>query len=168
MFYEEVFRALNKDKVRYLVVGGGAVVLHGVVRMTADLDLFVDLKEDNLLKFTEVLTSLGYRPKIPVKLSDFADKSKREEWRKEKGMLVFSFYHLKRYQDHIDVFVYEPIGFEEAYKQKEVMSAGRIKIPVISIKYLTKMKTIAGRPQDIADIEALKEVGMLRKKNEKK
>ena len=50
MFYEEVFRALNKNKVRYLVVGGGAVVLHGVVRMTADLDLFVDLKENNLLK----------------------------------------------------------------------------------------------------------------------
>lgn len=168
MFYEEVFRTLNKNKVRYLVVGGGAVVLHGVVRMTADLDLFVDLKKNNLLKFTEVLTNLGYRPKIPVRLSDFADKLKREEWRKEKGMLVFSFYHFKRYQDHIDVFVYEPIGFEEAYKRKEVMSAGRIKIPVISIKYLTKMKAIAGRPQDIADIEALKEVEMLRKKNEKR
>lgn len=159
---------MNKNKVRYLVVGGGAVVLHGVVRMTADLDLFVDLKENNLLKFTEILTSLGYRPKIPVRASAFADKSKREKWRKEKDMLVFSFYHFKRYQDHVDVFVYEPVGFEEAYKEKEVMAAGRIKIPVISIKYLTKMKTIAGRPQDIADIEALKEVEILRKRNEKK
>lgn len=168
MFYEEVFRALNKNKVRYLVVGGGAVVLHGVVRMTADLDLFVDLEKNNLLKFTEILTGLGYRPKIPVRASAFADKSKREEWRKEKNMQVFSFYHLKRYQDHIDVFVYEPVGFEEAYKEKEVMAAGRIKIPVISIKYLTKMKTIAGRPQDIADIKALKEVEILRKRNEKK
>lgn len=168
MFYEEVFRELNKKKVRYLVVGGGAVVLHGVVRMTADLDLFVDLKENNLLKFTEVLISLGYRPKIPVKVSDFADKSNREKWKKEKDMLVFSFYHLKRHQDHIDVFVYEPIGFEEAYKEKEIMRAGRINIPVISIKYLKKMKMIAGRPQDIADIEALEEVEILRGKDEKK
>ena len=167
MFYEEVFRKLNKNKVRYLVVGGGAVVLHGVVRMTADLDLFVDFEEKNLLKFTGILTDLGYRPKFPVKAADFADKSKREKWKKEKDMLVFSFYHLKRYQDHIDVFVYEPVGFENAYKEKEIMKAGLIKIPVISIKYLKKMKMIAGRPQDLADIEALKEVEMLRKKDDK-
>jgi len=168
MFYEEVFRELNRNKVRYMVVGGGAVVLHGVVRMTADLDLFVDFEEKNLLKFTEALTRLGYRPKIPVQASDFADKSKREKWKKEKNMLVFSFYHLKRYQDHVDVFVYEPVEFKKAYKEKEIMKAGRVRIPVISIKYLTKMKAIAGRPQDLADIKALKEVEMLRKEDEKK
>jgi len=165
MFYEEVFRELNRQKVRYLVVGGGAVVLHGVVRMTADLDLFVAFEEKNLLKFTNALTMLGYRPKIPVKASDFADKSNREKWKKEKNMLVFSFYHLKRYQDHIDVFVYEPVGFEKAYKEREIMTADLIKIPVISIKYLKKMKMIAARPQDLADIEALKQVEEIRRKN---
>jgi hypothetical protein len=158
MFYEEVFRELNKSRVRYLVVGGGAVVLHGVVRMTVDLDLFVGLSEKNLLKFTDVLTKLGYRPKIPVKATDFADASKRERWKKEKGMLVFSFFHLKRHQDHIDVFVYEPIDFEKAYKKKEIAKAGRVKIPVISIKDLKEMKKIAGRPQDLADIKALEEI----------
>jgi len=156
---------LNRQKVRYLVVGGGAVVLHGVVRMTADLDLFVAFEEKNLLKFTNALTMLGYRPKIPVKASDFADKSNREKWKKEKNMLVFSFYHLKRYQDHIDVFVYEPVGFEKAYKEREIMTADLIKIPVISIKYLKKMKMIAARPQDLADIEALKQVEEIRRKN---
>jgi hypothetical protein len=168
MFYEEVFRELNRAKVRYLVVGGGAVVLHGVVRMTADLDLFVDFEEKNLLKFAEVLTDLGYRPKIPVKASDFAVKSNREKWKKEKNMLVFSFYHLKRFQDHVDVFVYEPVEFEKAYKEREVVKVGNVKIPIISIKYLRKMKAIAGRPQDLADIEALKEVEMLKEKDEKK
>lgn len=168
MFYEKVFRELNKKKVRYLIVGGGAVVLHGVVRMTADLDLFVGFEKKNLLKFVEVLTMLGYKPKIPVEASDFADAAKREKWKKEKGMLVFSFYHLKRRQDHIDVFVYEPIGFEKAYKEKELIKAGLIRIPIISIKYLKKMKEIAGRPQDLADIEALKEVEMLKGENEEK
>ena len=165
MFYEKVFRGLNKTKVRYLVVGGWAVVLHGVVRMTADLDLFVDFEKKNLLKFIEVLTDLGYRPKIPVKASDFADKSSREKWKKEKNMLIFSFCHLKRHQDHIDVFIYEPVDFEKAYKEKEDIKAGRVKIPIISIKYLKKMKAIAGRPQDITDIEALREVERLRKNN---
>jgi hypothetical protein len=168
MFYEDVFKKLNRKKVRYLVVGGGAVVLHGVVRMTADLDLFVGLKKDNLLKFMDVLNKLGYRPKIPVEPSDFADASQRGKWRKEKNMIVFSFFHLKRHLDHIDVFVYEPVNFEKAYKEKEFMQAGRIKIPVISIKYLKKMKNIAGRPQDMADIEALKETEAFRRNNAKK
>jgi predicted nucleotidyltransferase len=168
MFYEEVFRELNRTKVRYLVVGGGAVVLHGVVRMTVDLDLFVDFKEKNLLKFAEVLTKLGYKPKIPVKISEFADVSKREKWKKEKNMLVFSFFHLKRHYDHIDVFVYEPIKFEKVYKKVEVVDVEGVKIPIISVKHLKEMKMIAGRPQDLADIKALEEVDMLRKKNEKK
>lgn len=43
MIYEEIFRALNANKVKYVVVGGIALVLHGVVRLTADLDLIVRL-----------------------------------------------------------------------------------------------------------------------------
>jgi uncharacterized protein (DUF1330 family) len=55
MYYLEVFSSLNKFGVRYLVVGGVALVLHGVLRLTADLDLVVDLAEDNLVKFLKAL-----------------------------------------------------------------------------------------------------------------
>ncbi|MBU4312978.1 MAG: hypothetical protein KJ706_09700 [Candidatus Omnitrophica bacterium] len=168
MFYENVFRELNKRKIRYVVVGGGAVVLHGVVRSTADLDLFVDFNEKNLLKFTEALTRLGYRPKVPVKASEFAKKSNREKWKKEKGMVVFSFYHLKRQYELIDVFIYEPLKFGSVYKNKKLIKAGRINVPIISIKDLKNLKKIAGRPQDLADIEALKDVERLRKNEKKK
>ena len=51
MFYEDVFRALNKGKVRYAVAGGVAVVLHGYIRFTADLDLIIHLEEKNIDKF---------------------------------------------------------------------------------------------------------------------
>lgn len=163
MFYEEVFRELNKEKVKYVVVGGGAVVLHGVVRMTVDLDLFVNFSEKNLLKFAEVLTRLGYRPKVPVKASDFADATKRARWKKEKQMVVFSFFHVKRHHDLIDVFIYEPIQFDKVYKQKKIITAGGIRIPIISIEHLKLLKKMASRPQDIADIEALEEVEKLRK-----
>ncbi len=163
MFYEEVFRELNKNKVRYVVVGGVAVVLHGVVRLTVDVDLFVDFSEENLIKFGKVLTALGYRPKIPVKATDFAEASKRKEWEEEKGMIVFSFFNLKRRQDSIDVFVYEPIKFDKVYKERKVVNAKGVRIPIISIKHLKELKKKAGRPQDLADVEALEEVEKLKK-----
>lgn len=59
MFYEDVFRKLDEEQVEYVVVGGVALVLHGVVRFTADLDLFVELSEANLRKFVNAMKSLG-------------------------------------------------------------------------------------------------------------
>lgn len=168
MFYEEVFRGLNKNRVKYVVVGGVAVVLHGVVRFTADLDLFVGLSKSNLLRFAEVLTKLGYRPKVPVKATDFADTSNRKRWKKEKGMVVFSFFHFKRHQDSIDVFVYEPIKFDRAYRERKIIDAEGIKIPVISMKHLKELKDIARRPQDLADIDALEVIETLNDKYAKK
>jgi len=165
MFYEEVFRELNKNKIKYVVAGGVAVVLHGVIRMTADVDLFVGLSEKNLLKFVEVLSGMGYRPKIPVKALDFVDASKREKWRKEKGMQVFSFFHLTRGYDLIDVFVYEPIKFNRAYKERKIINAKGLKIPIVSLKHLKELKRLSGRPQDLSDIKALEEIERLRRKS---
>lgn len=77
MFYEEIFRELNRRKIDYVVVGGVAVVMHGVVRLTADLDLMVHLEEKNLTKFVEVMNELGYKPKVPVKAESFIDPENR-------------------------------------------------------------------------------------------
>lgn len=52
MFYLEVFRALEEHKVRYLLVGGLAMNLHGVPRMTMDIDLVIALDTKNLERFT--------------------------------------------------------------------------------------------------------------------
>ena len=47
IFYEDLLRALQASNVRYVVVGGTAVILHGVPRTTADLDVVVDLAAEN-------------------------------------------------------------------------------------------------------------------------
>ena len=47
---EAILRALNDADVRYLIVGGLAVVAHGYVRYTADVDLVLDLERDNALR----------------------------------------------------------------------------------------------------------------------
>lgn len=162
MFYENIFRVLNIYNVRYVVVGGVAVVLHGVVRLTMDLDLYVELSEDNLIKFVNALTSLGYGPKVPVNALDFVKASNRKTWKEEKGMKVFSFIHLDKPTELIDVFVDEFMDYGEVDKEKKIMSADGIEIPVVSIKHLKELKRLAGREQDLKDIQALDAVERLR------
>lgn len=158
LFYEDIFIALKKEGIDYVVVGGLAVVLHGVVRLTADLDLIVALKKENIQKFTQVMKKLGYQSKAPVNALDLGDSEKRQIWIHEKNMKVFSFYHQKNHHKLVDVFVTEPIPFKSINKNKKMIKAGRIEIPICSMEHLIKLKKIAGRPQDLADIEALKKL----------
>src|SRR5205814_2241965 len=85
-----IFEALAGAPVRYLVVGGVAVVLHGHPRFTADLDLVVGLEPDNVRAAMSALETLGYRPRAPVKMADFADPAIRRQWIADKGLQVFS------------------------------------------------------------------------------
>ena len=158
MFYEDVFRKLGESKIRYAVAGGVALVLHGVVRLTADLDLIVELSAENLRKFITAINELGYKPKPPVSAEDFIDPRNRKAWKEEKGMEVFSFYHPKMPINLIDVFVNEPIGFNEIESEIVIFKARDIEIHVISKKHLKVLKRKANRPQDIADIDALEEI----------
>jgi len=64
MYYQDVFTILNEKNVRYVVIGGIALVLHGVLRMTVDLDLIIDLEEENIDRFLSAMKSLGYNQKL--------------------------------------------------------------------------------------------------------
>jgi hypothetical protein len=78
MLYEEVFRKLHDKNVKYSVAGGVALVLHGVVRLTADIDLIVEMSTENLQKFIAAMNELGYKPKPPVKAEDFMNPLNRK------------------------------------------------------------------------------------------
>ena len=155
MFYEEVFRALMDRGIRYAVAGGVALVLHGVVRFTADLDLIIKLTTENLTRFISVMNDLGYEPKPPVKTEELINPDNRKTWEEEKGMKVFSFVHPARPMNLIDVFINEPVSFDEIEKELVVFESRGIRIPVVSKRHLKTMKMAAQRPQDIADIAAL-------------
>ena len=167
MFYEQVFRKLNKKRVRYLVVGGIAVNLHGFPRVTGDLDIMLDLNDGKSVNgFVEVVKVLGFKPKIPVQVDDFAIPSKRKSWIEEKNMKVFSVYNPSQEIEHIDVLIENLIDFDKAYKTREIVNAGNLKVPVVSIDDLIKLKKISGRKRDEIDIAALKEIKIV--KDEKK
>ena len=156
MFYENVFSLLQKNNIRYAVVGGVALVLHGVVRFTADLDLIVDLEPENLRRFVQVMTELGYRPRNPVKAADILDPAIRAGWKREKGMEVISFVDPAQPMALIDVFIEEKIPFQEVTQEIVRITAKGITISIVSLRHLKRLKQSAGRPQDLADIEAIK------------
>ena len=158
MEFIELLKRIERSKVCYLVVGGIAVNLHGVIRPTNDLDLIVYLEPKNLSKFLKLLTKLGYKPKVPVKAMDFANPKNRRDWIKNKNMIVFSFYHPKDFMKVIDIFVKHPMPFGVMYRRRDLFKVGSIKIPVLSIPDLIKLKKKASRLQDLSDIRALTEV----------
>jgi len=158
MYYEKVFQALQKSNIRYVVAGGVALVLHGVVRLTADLDLIVDLEPENLSRFVEAMTELGYRPRNPVNAADFLSPAIRDGWKREKGMEVFSFVDQAQPMTMIDVFVEEKIPYREIMLEIVHMTAKGITIPVISLRHLKRLKRLANRPQDLADVEIIEEL----------
>lgn len=166
MYYEDIFRELNKRRVKYLVVGGVAIVLHGIVRLTVDLDLMVNLDKGNLIKFIDAIEFLGYKPKIPVKALDLIEPGNRGKWKLEKGMTVFSFYHSKKPFEIVDIFIDEPVDFNKAYSNRKVIRVKNIGIPIASIEDIKRLKSISAREQDIADIKALNVLERI--KNEKK
>ena len=63
---EAVFSALNRVGARYLVVGGLAVVAHGFLRATLDVDIVLSLDPENVRRALMALSELKYRPRAPV------------------------------------------------------------------------------------------------------
>lgn len=153
---EQVLETLGRAGVRFLVVGGVAVVLHGHLRATADLDLVVQLEEENLRRALDALESLGYRPRAPVSFRAFTDPQTRERWIREKGLTVFSLWSERFPQLEVDLFAREPFEFGETYGRSVRVPLGRQTVAVASLDDLIAMKEAAGRPQDRSDVEALR------------
>ncbi len=157
---EEIVRSLNGAGARYLIAGGLAVVAHGYVRLTADLDIILDLDHPELRTWLAALGALGYRPRAPVPLEDFADAGKRRSWIAEKNMKVFSLFSPRHPATEIDIFAQPPLDFSSAYAKAARFEAGPgITATFLSREDLISLKRAAGRPKDLLDIERLEALG---------
>ncbi|HEY7762600.1 MAG TPA: hypothetical protein VIC52_06250 [Actinomycetota bacterium] len=156
--FEPIFAALERAGVRYVTVGGVAVVLHGHARLTADLDLAVDLAPRAASEAIDALTALGFRPRLPVEASGFADPAVRRRWITERGMTVFSLWDPDDPLRSVDLFVEHPIDFEELWARSVVVDIEGTPARVASITDLIRLKRAAGRPVDLEDIAALEEI----------
>jgi hypothetical protein len=156
---ELIVRALNDHQIKYLIVGGLAVVAHGYVRFTADIDLVLAMDNQNLSAAVTALKSLNYRPRAPVAFEQFIDPDLRKKWIHEKELTVFSLFSPDHAATEIDLFVDPPLTFPDAYSRATRLEvAPGIVAAFCSLDDLIELKSKAGRPRDLDDIAQLTKI----------
>jgi len=152
MFLLQLIEALDNNRIRYALVGGYAVALHGVVRGTVDVDLAIRINKGEFRKTEKALNGLGLKSLLPVTADDVF--TYREEYIRNRNMKAWSFVNPDRAGEVVDILI-----TEDASDLKTVTKtiASR-KVRVAAIPELIRMKTGTGRPQDEVDIKALKEL----------
>ena len=151
IYYEEIFRAFQKQKVDYLIVGGIALNLLGSQRNTFDLDIVAELSDSNLRKIVTILKKRSYRAKIPSDPMGIANEKIRNNWIKNKHMKALNFYR-KDGRAEVDIVIMTLASYSRMKTKRVFVKIKDLNLPVVSIDDLIKMKKKAGRLIDKADI----------------
>lgn len=158
----EIVRALVEADVDFVIIGGVAVVLQAMPRFTKDLDICYSTEQANLDALGEVLVALGTRLRgIPDEVPFVPDGRTLRQTR----MMC-----LTTPVGDIDLLV-DPDGapaYKTLRRHAEVKEVGGQQVRVASIDDLIAMKSAAGRPQDLIDIESLEAARRLRRRRSKR
>ena len=156
---EAIISALTQARVRYLIVGGLAVNAHGYVRLTRAVAIVLALDDENAARGLNSLLAIGYHMSVPAKPEEFANAETREDWRRNKGMIVLKLWSDAHRRTPVDIFIYEPFDFAvESQIATGFEVCPGVVAPVVSLGTLLTMKRAAGRPHDLLDIEELQRI----------
>jgi hypothetical protein len=141
---KELLLALNAHEVEYLVVGGYAVGVHSEPRATKDLDIFIRADEKNSMAIYRALAAYG------APLADLKPEAFRDE--------PSSVFQIGMPPSRIDILQsIDGVSFDDAWQGRvEGLVDGEVPAHVISREHLIQNKLAAGRAQDIADVEAMR------------
>jgi hypothetical protein len=160
MFYLDLFRTLNEEQIRYLVVGGVAINLHGVVRLTLDVDIATDPGIDQCAQWERACERMKLMPMRPVTFRQMYDPKERRRLREEKNLIAFGLRRDNVEDPVVDILFDIPKTFSEAYDRRVVKVVEGIAVPLASVADLLAMKADAGRAKDIADMQELRKLPM--------
>ena len=149
---ERVCGALRDAGVRYAVVGGYAVALHGAVRGTLDIDVALHWSRTNLLRAETALQGTGLVSRLPVTGNEVYDF--RDEYIANRGLVAWSFHNPGDPLEQVDIV----IAYDLAGKRTLRVDLGSGPVQVLSIDDLIEMKRNSGRPQDLEDAAALEKL----------
>jgi hypothetical protein len=139
--FREFIELLNAAEVRYLVVGGYAVAVHGYPRYTKDLDIWIEGSPNNADKVTQALHQFGFGA-LDIRTEDLI----------EKDQVIQLGYPPNR----IDLLTsLEGVSFNDCYGARTTVRIEGVEIAFIDIENLKKNKAATGRAQDLADLEHL-------------
>jgi len=157
MMIVDVARALTGAGVRFAVVGGHAVALHGAVRGTVDLDLILYPDEADFVAAEAALNGIGLRGRLPVDARQVFQF--RREYVEERNLIAWSFVDPGDPTRLVDVI----LTFEDRKLPTKTVTVDGVPVPVLSRAALIRMKERSGRPQDIEDVAALRRLGRTRR-----
>lgn len=140
--FKELLSLLEKHKVRFLVVGGYAVMRYTEPRFTKDLDLWISTDEENAKAIYTALKEFG-APLKDLTPSDFTQEG--------------YFYQMGNPPLRLDVMMSIPgVTFETAWMNREKVQVEELVVPFIAKTDLIKAKEASGREQDLMDAKKLR------------
>ena len=139
--FKDLFRLFSEEGVEYLVIGAHAVIFYAEPRYTKDLDLWVNPTSANAAKVWTVLSRFG-APLTGVSEEDFANAD-----------IV---YQVGMEPNRIDILMaIEGVAFDRAWERRVDSTYEGVPIHIIGKEDLMEAKRVAGRPQDLLDLERL-------------
>jgi hypothetical protein len=153
----EILCVLVDKGVQFVVAGGAAIVLHGIQRMTLDLDIAVSPDRTNLLRFISTLNQLNFIPRAPVPAETILNRERVEMLIREKNALVFTFWCPGEPYKQIDMFLTRENSFDGLVSDARMLTVCGRTVLVASRRKLIEMKRRIEpiRDQDLSDIQAL-------------
>ena len=143
--FKELLRIFNDHGVKYLVVGGYAVIRYAEPRYTKDIDLWVAADQNNAVSVYKALRAFG-APLTGLTEDDFAHEG--------------YFYQMGVAPVRVNILTSVPgLNFEDAWGRRETVDFDGIMVPFISKQDLIESKIATGRPQDLIDAQLLRETG---------
>ena len=139
--FREFIQLLNDNQVRYLVVGGYAVALHGYPRYTKDIDIWIDSTRENATCILKALMQFGFES-LGLKQEDF--------------LVEDQIIQLGYPPNRIDLITSLPgVKFGKCYDKRLSVEIDGVTVHFIDLVNLRKNKKASGRLQDLADLENL-------------
>jgi hypothetical protein len=139
--FREFAELLEKNAVKYLIIGGFAVNFHGYPRYTKDIDIWIMIDKDNIKNLLKALDQFGFGS-LGLSENDFS---------KEENIIQLG-YEPNRIYILVSV---EGLDFGSAYENKVVTEIESTKLNFISMDDLIIAKKTSARPQDLADADFL-------------
>lgn len=158
MFYLNLFNALARHHVEYLLIGGLAASLHGVERATMDVDITVAANPGNLGHLVETAEALRLSPVLPVPLEALNDVELLRKWHTELNLKTFALRTLDLASARVDVLLFPPVEFACMSQRATRFDIAGTAIRAVSIEDLIDLKKAFGRPIDLSDIAHLQRI----------
>ena len=141
--FSDLLNLFKANNVKYMVIGGYAVVQYAEPRFTKDLDLWISTQPDNAEAVFNALKEFG-APLEGMSPKDFS----------EEGY----FYQMGLPPVRVDILMGIPgVQFEDAWERRVEVQFDDIAVTIISKQDLILAKRASGRPQDLLDADALEQ-----------